>query len=898
MTFPQKLALCAVLTALLWNPARPAHAATACETALEAAAASYDLGRFEAIAGQLAPCLTGKVSRQETAQAYSLLARASIALDREAEARAAVARLLRADPTFEPTEPPLFVRMVKEERRVAASQQVASVSKTAESLREAPATVEVITAEEIRRRGYLDLEQLLHDLPGFDISRDNGEIYSTFYQRGFRSNNTDRNLLMVDGMEQNDLASNVVYLSRQYPLSNVDRVEVLYGPASTMYGSNAYTGVINIITKDPEAFLPEGRRLGYSVQAGGGALSTRFADATVAGRDTSGAVAWSLTGRVYRSNEMDLSRFADWDYDLSNVDYAARLQVTDPNLIELITSCRFGCDQSLFTTVSDGAGNVVAVQPTAKAAQLARDLDSRLVAQNRLRFQDATEDWSLAGRLRLSNLTFGFQLWQLREGIASWFTENFLGSRADANLWEPRQASFYVRFSRPLSHDLTFSFLGRYLDSSLNTRRTALTLYSGLGSDGLIELVASCGSDASPCMPPPITVITSSEVSNQARTDLNLIYQPLARLSAVGGVELRRTLIALPDSQEKSLDIPTAQVTIEHTDVALYGQGSYGLSDRLKVVVGGRLDHSEAHGRDVLTSFLFTDPPIRGTVTGFGSLFSSRAALVYTPRSDLVLKAIYSDAFKDPSEVEKFHSLEQTAKGLRPETVKSFELGAGWQPDPRTSFTASAYQTRYHNVVILTESLLCSLPGSCFPFDLLSNGGEYRIRGIQSGVRYRLGALDLDANYTFTDPVDFTPQDALGEPLRDGNGNLVHQVRIADIARHRVNLGVGMPLGRKLDLSLRTEYVGARRTGPGTSIPTNPLREVPAVVVTNATLSLADVIPGATLQLIVRNLFDRAYYDPGVQTADGLLFAARVPQPGRTVYLRLLTSTDRPRETP
>jgi outer membrane receptor protein involved in Fe transport len=68
---------------------------------------------------------------------------------------------------------------------------------------------------------------------------------------------------------------------------------------------------------------------------------------------------------------------------------------------------------------------------------------------------------------------------------------------------------------------------------------------------------------------------------------------------------------------------------------------------------------------------------------------------------------------------------------------------------------------------------------------------------------------------------------------------------------------------------------------------------VPAAFVAHATLSLADVIPGATLQLIVRNLFDHAYYDPGVKRADGILFASRVPQPGRTVYLRLITGAGR-----
>ena len=127
-------------------------------------------------------------------------------------------------------------------------QEIYSVSKTAESVLEAPSTVIIISAEEIQRRGYIDLEQLFHDLPGFDISRGNGTQYSQVYQRGYRSKNTERTSFQIDGVEENDLWSNSVWLSRQYPLSNVKRVEVIYGPSANIYGANAFLGVINIGT--------------------------------------------------------------------------------------------------------------------------------------------------------------------------------------------------------------------------------------------------------------------------------------------------------------------------------------------------------------------------------------------------------------------------------------------------------------------------------------------------------------------------------------------------------------------------------------------------------------------------------------------------------------------------
>ena len=238
---------------------RPASAQNDCETARKAAEDSYKLGLFEDVPAQLEPCIEGRSSRAESLRAHALLAMAYLAMDEMEKAREAVAELLRINPALDPTLEPgatsRFKALVEEVRKSESETQVATVSKTSESLREAPATVVVIRAEEIERRGYLDLEQLLHDLPGFDVSRGNGETYSTFYQRGFRSNDNDRILLLLDGVEQNDIATGVAHLSRQYPISAVERVEVVYGPASTIYGANAFSGVINIITKPPEAFL-------------------------------------------------------------------------------------------------------------------------------------------------------------------------------------------------------------------------------------------------------------------------------------------------------------------------------------------------------------------------------------------------------------------------------------------------------------------------------------------------------------------------------------------------------------------------------------------------------------------------------------------------------------------
>src|SRR5262249_26560680 len=211
-------------------------------------------------------------------------------------AQQAVTLLLGAMPDFAPAlnDPPRFVRMVAALRREIARTSTSSVSKMNESLLEAPATIVVVTSEQIRRRGYLDLEAVLHDLPGFDITRSNGYTYANVFQRGYRSDTTNRTLFLVDGVEQNDLYSNTAQISRPYPLSNSDRVEVVYGPASTMYGANAFLGVINVITKDADDMIADDKRVGFDAQAGGGAWNTRWLDGTLAARFRNATL--SITG--------------------------------------------------------------------------------------------------------------------------------------------------------------------------------------------------------------------------------------------------------------------------------------------------------------------------------------------------------------------------------------------------------------------------------------------------------------------------------------------------------------------------------------------------------------------------------------------------------------------------
>lgn len=120
-------------------------------------------------------------------------------------------------------------------------------TRTPRSLLESPFLISVITAEQIRESGWATLEEALEELPGVILQTSQSYVVSPTIQ-GFRDNKV---LILVDGMPINAKVRNRVDLSL-IPIQNVEKIEVVKGPQSSIYGSDAIAGVIHIITKMPQ----------------------------------------------------------------------------------------------------------------------------------------------------------------------------------------------------------------------------------------------------------------------------------------------------------------------------------------------------------------------------------------------------------------------------------------------------------------------------------------------------------------------------------------------------------------------------------------------------------------------------------------------------------------------
>lgn len=124
-----------------------------------------------------------------------------------------------------------------------------TASNSVQKLIDAPATIISISSNEIEKFGWRDLKDMLRSLPGIDISYNvEGEIQSIVTMRGVQGNN--KILILQDGKRQNPITGERIVFGHNMPLFLCKKIEIVYGPASAIYGADAYAGVINLITKD------------------------------------------------------------------------------------------------------------------------------------------------------------------------------------------------------------------------------------------------------------------------------------------------------------------------------------------------------------------------------------------------------------------------------------------------------------------------------------------------------------------------------------------------------------------------------------------------------------------------------------------------------------------------
>ncbi|MFC2140382.1 TonB-dependent receptor plug domain-containing protein [Candidatus Auribacterota bacterium] len=282
-----------------------------------------------------------------------------------------------------------------------------------ESLVDAPATIIVITAQDIKQRGYTDLAEVMMDLPGFDVMLHNGTYYLNAYQRGYRTASTTRTLFMINGIVDNHLWLQQAAISRQYPLSNIKKIEILYGPASAVYGPNAFLGIINVITYDGGE-LDTGK-ITASVNALTGSYDSKGIDTALRGKFNED-ISFAISGRIYQSDEPD---------------FTGKFGFLEQKLFE---------DSKIFG-------------PLLELEHHGRRFGS---------YYDPTDDYGILGTLQYKNLKLGLINWVKKEAYGPYYPAD----RAQNNsFWNFYSKQFYAEYEKDITDDIKTDTLLLYRES-------------------------------------------------------------------------------------------------------------------------------------------------------------------------------------------------------------------------------------------------------------------------------------------------------------------------------------------------------------------------------------------------------------------------------------------------
>ena len=746
-----------------------------------------------------------------------------------------------------------------------------------ESTKLAPAWTLVYSAATLRARGYSNLSDLLDDLPSVDVSRSFGQSYANASFRGIRTGNgAAPYLVVIDGLAINNLYSGDANVLASMPVSNVEQVEVSYGPATSYFGANAVMAVINVTSRTygkRQALGDYGATVDARLSYGGSssnmafrALATKIVDATAAyvGHDfVFRAAARVEDGVLDRGVREGYSYLADTYY-------------SDPRL----------WGRRLFDAYPTLGG----------------------------RFESPDQKHAVDARLEFKDLEVGFQYYDRQTGQGTASPGDRVQNTAPV-LQVDR--NFYMKHSLTLGRDAKAVTFIRHRTSSIDPSSAVLMRRNG-------EASASFDYVKNPYDGPVFYQFGQESASTSLQTDVTSI---LARslmlrkdeLSLSAGVRYASTQIATDLSTSNALAFPIRPAAPNTNDclTAPYRAPSREESitqpslpsalpagkdlEYIGCAIGGEpgagalardarsISYPDVFGSYVSARYEFlgrhyvhAGMRIDGTTVP-GSQLQPNGRFAYVGNFDpYVIKILYAQATFEASASDRL----DTRFGTTGTTVST-----GRVLNAEKSQTVEAQiETSLDNVNLHVGGYLHQVtdPRSTFDDAKLTNR---QVVGGDLSVRFSAGPVKGYAILSRMFVAREWGSDAAGDAIERSLG---------DVAMTKALVGATYIDG-PLVSSVLSRCMGAR-----TTIPTNPVPEIPAYCVVDANVMLRNLpFQGLSYGLRTTNLLDTQYAQPGIGRADagngpgaflpnggyaGSLGvdSSLLPQPRRTIMLTLM----------
>ena len=755
-------------------------------------------------------------------------------------------------------------------------QKVNSATLSPRPLPEVPATVRVITAEDIRRRGYRYLHELLRDQPGFDVTWQQGLYGSIFAQRGLDQPENLRTLVLIDGVPDNNISQGSAYIKHTYGLEGVRQVEIVYGPASALYGANAFTGIINIVTKDGadiRRVLEAG--VGTTYMESGARRPARSAHATVGSRLGSGPSA------------PDLILFGHW------------IDGDGP-----ILNSRDHPDPSRATyTWTDGYNA-----------------------------SEIKDNYALGFKFRWDFLTLAARATRDYTGQGTFASERAYADDAALAYWHVRTYSATARVDLPIGSRFREKLRVTYRDTSVVDGTDADYDTAGARLGG-ITITRYRRPDKEISIDNPFAI----QWSRKQETVLGFTYtdQYAWNYNTRSQKYPNRYALAMTALPEQPDADP--QNKFKYTDRAGYLEHTARAADALILTMGFRYDEFHITGADGATFCGTTEQTLsaarpnpyflsQGQAAGLGCVLrgggqfyqpkvaekaytasNPRLGLVYRWDPRLSLRFLYGEAFRAPTIRELYSvSSSRTNNGtLEPEQIRTAEAGATFAPLRRVVLEGAVFHNYVRDMILLAGTDI-HRPGRSESSNLsrFQNAGRAQVDGIE--ITAEVGLRDtwrFYAGYTYQRATLFdvsepglTAHNVRGDGLVvldyttacrqivDQQGYSVlrgqcggYSGAMPRVAPNKAQLGSYIePVARFL-IDLRATWVDRRM-----NISTNPNRSVSSYLLVMLSFGTRDwPTDGLDLRLKVENLLDSEILDPGFRDGSGSYFPAAHPQPGR-----------------
>ncbi len=507
----------------------------------------------------------------------------------------------------------------------------------AQPLSTAPAVASVITADDIRRMGAVDLNQVLETVPGLHVGLSSLRFSPVYSFRGIHSDKNPQVLVLINGTPITQAFLGDRGANFNLPVESIRRIEVIRGPGSAVYGADAYAGVIDITTKAAADYD------GVETGVRGGSFDT--------------AAAWGMYGG--RVNGIDVA-------------LSIEASTTDGD-----SGRRVGSDAQ---TVFDQVFGTTASQAPGSFSTGADRVDTRIDL--------GTRDWFVRfWNWRQTDLGVGPGLSQALDPNGRGEVDNYL---VETGLRE-----------RPLTEHWTAEARISYMDINTRSRQALFPAGSVLpiGADGNINPLAPVG-PVPPAggVSFPDGLIGNPEVfERHARLDLVTHYSGMRNHAWRIGTGIYHAEVTPKETKNFGPGVIDGTVSpIDGTLTSVTGtpyvfitdeartvkyvsvQDQWGLAPDWSLTAGVRYDH-------------YSD---------FGVTVNPRLALVWNTRQNLTTKFLYGRAFRAPSFAELFTINNPVGLGnsdnVDPETIDTFEVAFDYQPtfDTRIGVSVFNYNAR------------------------------------------------------------------------------------------------------------------------------------------------------------------------------------------------------------